>query len=83
MWISFSVSYLKCVEFLKDSNINVFTKFVKFWSIVFFLSLFEREKAHAGKGQKERERKRVPSRFHTVSTEPSAGLELMNHDIMT
>ena len=26
---------------------------------------------------------RIPSRPHTASTEPNAGLELMNHKIMT
>ena len=36
-----------------------------------------------GEGQREteRQRERIPSRFHTVSTEPDAGLELMNHEI--
>ena len=31
----------------------------------------------------ERERERIPSRLHTVSMEPDAGLELTNHKIMT
>ena len=31
----------------------------------------------------EREGERIPSRLHTVSTEPHVGLELTNHDIMT
>ena len=47
----------------------------------FFLSLFiyfdKRER------QRERGRERIPSRFHTVSAEPDAGLELMNCQIMT
>ena len=35
-----------------------------------------------GRG-KEREREKIPSRLHTVSTEPDLGLELMNYEIMT
>ena len=40
---------------------------------------------HASRGgaQREEERERVPSRIRTVSAEPDAGLELMNHAIMT
>ena len=34
-------------------------------------------------GRAERERERMPSRLHTVSTEPDVGLELMNHEMMT
>ena len=41
-----------------------------------------------GEGQRERERERerrerIPSRLHTISAEPNAGLKLMNHEIMT
>ena len=40
-----------------------------------------------GEGQRERERERererIPSRFHTVSTETDAGLKLMNREINT
>ena len=44
-----------------------------------------------GRGQKERvrerkrerERKRIPSRLCTASSEPNAGLKLMNCEIMT
>ena len=32
--------------------------------------------------ERERERERIPSRLHTVSTEPNAGLELTNCRIM-
>ena len=35
------------------------------------------------KGQREGERNRTPSRLRTVSSEPDAGLELMNREIMT
>ena len=35
-----------------------------------------------GRGR-ERRRERIPSRLCTVSMEPDAGLELMNHEIMT
>ena len=31
----------------------------------------------------KRERERIPSRLHTVSTEPDAGLEFTNCEIMT
>ena len=34
-------------------------------------------------GQRQREGERIPSRLHTVSTEPDAGLELTNREIMT
>ena len=33
--------------------------------------------------ERERERERIPSRFLTASTEPDAGLKLMNHEIRT
>ena len=36
-----------------------------------------------GEGQREREQERVPSRLCTDSAEPDAGLELMNHEVMT
>ena len=38
-----------------------------------------------GQGQREweREQERIPSRLHTVSTEPYVGLSLMNREIMT
>ena len=52
--------------------------------LTFFLSLCilrESETAQVGEGQRERER--IASRLCTVSTEPHAGLELTNHEIMT
>ena len=36
-----------------------------------------------GKGQREKERERIPSRLRTASAEPDAGLELMNREIAT
>ena len=33
--------------------------------------------------EREGERERIPSGLHSVSAEPNAGLELMNHEIMT
>ena len=33
--------------------------------------------------ERERERERIPSSLHAVSTESNAGLEPMNHEIMT
>ena len=35
-----------------------------------------------GRGR-ERERERIPSRLHAVSTEHKVGLQLTNHGIMT
>ena len=40
---------------------------------------FEKERER----QRETGRERIPSRFHTVSTEPEVGLELTNCEIMT
>ena len=55
--------------------------------IILKKSLFEGEKEREteckwGKG-KERGRQRIPSRLCTISTEPDAGLERMNCEIMT
>ena len=36
-----------------------------------------------GEGQRERGRKRIPSRLHAVRAEPHAGLEPTNREIMT
>ena len=52
------------------------------FSFVFFkfvCLLREREM----EGGAERDRERIPSRLHTVSTEPDVGFELMNPEIMT
>ena len=35
------------------------------------------------RGGAERGRERIPSRLHTISAEPDAGLEPTNRDIMT
>ena len=43
------------------------------------LIYFERERERAEKGQREI----IPSRLHAVSTEPYAGAEPMNCEIMT
>ena len=52
---------------------------------VFKFIYFERqtECVCAGEGQRERGRERIPSRLHTVSTEPNTGLDLRNSEIMT
>ena len=39
--------------------------------------------ARAGEGQRERGREKIPSRLYAVSTEPKAGLDLRNCEIMT
>ena len=50
----------------------------------------ERQSTPGGRAERERERKRerdpeseAGSRLRAVSTEPDAGLELMNHEIVT
>ena len=43
----------------------------------------DRERASRGQADREREGERIPSRLPVVSREPDAGLELMNHEIMT
>ena len=48
---------------------------ILFFVVVVYLFLRERER--------EAERERIPSRLHTVSTEPDAGLELTNRESMT
>ena len=42
-----------------------------------------RETEHEWQRDRQREIERIPSRLHAVSTEPDAGLELVNHEIMT
>ena len=57
--------------------------------LVDFFILRERERAsmQVRKGQREREkegeRERIPSRLHTTSAEPDAGLQLTNCEILT
>ena len=47
----------------------------------FLVLLRERERMHASRGERQRGRKRegdrIPSRLHTVSTKPDAGLNPM------
>ena len=46
----------------------------------------EREREQVGKGQRERDgdtESKAGSRLQAVSTEPDAGLELVNREIMT
>ena len=49
---------------------------------VYLFILIGRERERAGRGRR-RGRDRISSRLHAVSTEPDAGLNLMNHEIMT
>ena len=57
--------------------------------LLMFLFIFETERQRkrdrelTEEGQRERRRERIPSRFHTVSTEPDAGLELTHREITT
>ena len=50
----------------------------------FFLKFiyFERECESRGETETEGERKRIPSRLHTVSAEPNVRLKLTNCEIM-
>ena len=50
---------------------------------MFIYSERETASTQAREGQRERERERVPSRLHVVSTEPDIGLDLTNQEIMT
>ena len=49
---------------------------------IYLFILRDRENRSTGGAERE-ERARIPSRLHTVSTDPSAGLEIRNHEIMT
>ena len=50
---------------------------------MYLFMLRERECMSRERAEKDRERERIPSRLHAVSTEPDAGLEPTNHKIMT
>ena len=59
---------------------------MKVMIVIFFLSLFgerERENAQEHEQEKGREREKIPSRLHRVSTEPDVGRRCTNHEIMT
>ena len=43
----------------------------------------ERERENEQERGRERRRDRIPSRLHTIGTDPSVGLEPTNHEIMT
>ena len=73
-------------------NVNIYYICLRFkrvyrisWSLsrepisIIFLSLF----IYFERRGRERWRKRISSRLHTVSTEPDEGLDPMNHEIMT
>ena len=59
------------------------TLLINFLTFIYF---WERERVHASRGGAETEgdtESEAGSRFWAVSTEPNAGLKLMNHKIMT
>ena len=56
--------------------------FFKDFFLTFAYFLREKQNAEMGRGR-EKERKRIPSRFHAVSAESDTGLEPTNHEIMT
>ena len=55
-------------------NFQRLTYFLLFFKSLFIYFAGDRDSANGGEA--EREGKRIPSRLHTVSTEPDAGLEL-------
>ena len=57
--------------------------YVYIWYSKYFLGLFIFERARESRGGAERGRDRIPSKLHTVSEEPDAGLKLTNTKIMT
>ena len=57
-----------------------------FFFNLFNIYLFLRDRAQVGKGQRERGTQNLKQALDsklTVSTEPNAGLELTNHEIIT
>ena len=62
---------------------EVYFKVFVFLCLNVYLFIFEiDESAHRG-GAREGGRERIPSRLRAVSAEPSVGLDLTNHKIMT
>ena len=60
---------------LLDYMVILFLIFKNIFKFLYF------EKRSRGGAEKEGER--IPIKLHAVSTEPNAGLDLMNHEIMT
>ena len=57
---------------------------VWFGLVWFFLSLFIYFERVSKQGRsREKWRERIPSRLHSIDTKPNAGLDIMNHEIMT
>ena len=52
-------------------------------AFVFKFIYFERKRESRGRDREKRGKERIPSRLHAVSTEPDAGLDLTNSEIMT
>ena len=68
---------------IKSYNISgAFLKKIFFDVYLFLREERERDRVPGGRGR-VRGRQRLRSRLHAVSTEPDAGLELMDHEIMT
>ena len=81
IWTSDSICLIGELKHHYHSLVRCGKEIYKF--LKFFIYLFwERERERTSEeGQKERER--IPGRLHTATTEPSVGLELTNHEIMT
>ena len=54
------------------------------YSFIHSFIYFERDReSTSGGGQRERGREKIPSRLHAVITDPNAGLNVTNSEIMT
>ena len=69
-----------CGEKIKLILLSLFFKFF----LEMFINFWETERAWVGEGWRARETEsEAASRLQALTTEPNAGLELMNHEIMT
>ena len=80
---------MKAVSYTMDELWKYYDKWKKQASlylkiVVMFICFWRRERVWVGEGQGERETEsEAGSRLWAVSTEPDAGLELTNREIMT
>ena len=71
------VEWIACDKVYEDTLTTV----IRYRKYYYYYNL--KKIIFGGKGQRERERERIPSRLHTVGAEPNTGLELTNGEIMT
>ena len=69
----------------RDTEVDAVGTFVVVLNLFFFFKwlFILKEREQVSRGGTERGRERIPSRLHTVSTEPDTGLEPTNRGIMT